>query len=250
MRRFELSNEQFSRIEHLLPGKPGDLGFTAKDNRLFIDAVLWIARTGAPWRDLPPRFGHFNSVFQRFRRWCEKGTWKTILSALQDPDLEWLFIDSTIIRAHQHSAGAENSSAEAEAIGTSRGGKTTKIHIAVDALGNPVCATLSPGNESDIIHAEELIGELQPEVLIADKGYDSDALVSSLKERGIEVVIPPRSNRVDPREYDKHLYRLRSLVECLINQLKQLRRVATRYEKRASSFLGMVLLGAIMITLK
>ena len=106
MRRYAISDEQFARIEHLLPGKPSDPGRTAADNRLFIDAVLWIARTGAPWPDLPERFGKYNSVFQRFNRWSRNGVWARVFEALQDPDLEWLMLDSTTVRAHQHAAGA------------------------------------------------------------------------------------------------------------------------------------------------
>ena len=106
MRRFELTDEQWKRVEELLPGKAKDPGCTAKDNRLFLDAVLWIARTGAPWRDLPPRFGEWNSVFQRFNRWSKKGVWEKVFASLQAPDLEWVMLDATIIRAHVHAAGA------------------------------------------------------------------------------------------------------------------------------------------------
>ena len=105
MRRYEISDENWQRIEHLLPGKQGDPGRTAQDNRRFINAVLWIARTGAPWPDLPERFGKYNSVFQRFNRWSKNGTWQRIFKQLQDPDLEWLMLDSTTVRAHQHVAG-------------------------------------------------------------------------------------------------------------------------------------------------
>jgi transposase len=106
MRRHEISDEHWTRIKDLLPGKPGDPGRSAKDNRLFINAVLWIARTGAPWRDLPERFGPWNSVFQRFNRWADRGVWQRIFEAWKDPDLERLMLDSTVIRAHQHAAGA------------------------------------------------------------------------------------------------------------------------------------------------
>lgn len=112
MRRFEISDEQFQQIAHLLPGKPGDPGVTAKDNKLFLEAVLWIARTGAPWSDLPPRFGKFDTAFQRFNRWAKKGVWTRILQALgNDPDLNNLLIDSTSIRAHRHAAGAQKKTA-------------------------------------------------------------------------------------------------------------------------------------------
>ena len=106
MRRFELTDEQWEKIQVLLPGKEEDPGRTAKDNRLFLEAVLWSARTGAPWRDLPTRFGNWNSIFQRFNRWAKSGRWQTIFEHLQDPDLEWLLVDSSVIRAHQHAAGA------------------------------------------------------------------------------------------------------------------------------------------------
>lgn len=107
MRRHEITDEQWNRIKDFLPGKPGDPGRTAVDNRRFINAVLWIARTGAPWRDLPERLGEWNSVFQRFNRWCKRGVWARLLELWKDPDLEYLMLDSTIIRAHQHAAGAQ-----------------------------------------------------------------------------------------------------------------------------------------------
>lgn len=106
MRRHEIGDEVWAKIKDLLPGKPGDPGRTAEDNRLFVNAVLWIAKTGAPWRDLPDRFGESNSVFQRFNRWCKRGVWQRVLTAWQDADMECLMLDSTVIRAHQHSAGA------------------------------------------------------------------------------------------------------------------------------------------------
>ena len=106
MDRHAISDEHWERIEHLLPGRAGDPGVTAKDNRLFIDAVLWIGKTGSPWRDLPRSFGKWNSVWRRFDRWCTKGVWHRVFEALKDPDLEWLILDSTVIRAHQHAARA------------------------------------------------------------------------------------------------------------------------------------------------
>jgi putative transposase len=106
--RRELTDAQWRRIERLVPGKEGDKGRHGEDNRLFVDAVLWLARAGAPWRDLPKEFGPWNSVFQRFRRWAKKGVWEGIFNALvENPDFEYLIIDSTIVRAHQHAAGAK-----------------------------------------------------------------------------------------------------------------------------------------------
>jgi transposase len=106
--RRELTDAQWARIEKLVPGKEGDKGRHGEDNRLFVDAVLWIARTGSPWRDLPDAFGNWNSVFQRFRRWAKKGVWESLFKALvENPDFEYLIIDSSIVRAHQHAAGAK-----------------------------------------------------------------------------------------------------------------------------------------------
>ena len=103
-----LRDDQWERIEPLLPGKASDPGCTARDNRLFVEAVLWIMRTGSPWRDLPPALGHWHRTYVRFSRWREKRVWERIAKAMRgDADMEHLFIDSTIVRAHQHSAGAQ-----------------------------------------------------------------------------------------------------------------------------------------------
>lgn len=104
--RLVLQDHQWARIEPHLPGKASDRGVTAKNNRLFVEAVLWIVRTSSPWRDLPPVFGRWNSVFQRFGRWSKDGVWWRLFEALaDDPDFEYLIIDSTIVRAHQHATG-------------------------------------------------------------------------------------------------------------------------------------------------
>jgi transposase len=95
MERHALSDREWAMLKDDLPGKEGDAGQTAAENRLFVNAVLWIARTGAPWRDLPTRFGKWNSVFQRFNRWSQRGVWKRLMAVLQDEDIEWLMLDST-----------------------------------------------------------------------------------------------------------------------------------------------------------
>ena len=108
MLRKELTDAQWNRIKDWVPGKATDCGVTGRDNRLFVDAVLWVARTGSPWRDLPSEFGEWNSVYVRFSRWAKKGVWESLFNALADaPDFEYLIIDSTIVRAHQHAAGAK-----------------------------------------------------------------------------------------------------------------------------------------------
>ena len=107
MERKLIRDEQWEQIRDILPGKASDPGVTAKDNRLFVEAVLWIARTCAPWRDLPLEFGNWHSTFTRFSRWGKKGVWQRVVEAVTDaPDLEALLIDSTIVRVHQHGTGA------------------------------------------------------------------------------------------------------------------------------------------------
>ena len=107
MHRHALRDDQWAKVKDFLPGREGHVGGTAADNRLFVEAVLWIARTGTPWRDLPSEFGAWNSVYQRFARWSRRGVWHRIFAQLaQDADFEEVFIDSTIVRAHQHAAGA------------------------------------------------------------------------------------------------------------------------------------------------
>lgn len=108
MRRHALSEEQFKKIEFLLPGREGHVGATAKDNRIFINGVIWIFKTGAPWRDLPERYGHWKNVHRRFSRWAKKGIFDNIFRILsEDADMEFLLMDGTIVKAHQHAAGAK-----------------------------------------------------------------------------------------------------------------------------------------------
>jgi transposase len=103
-----LNDAQYEKIAPLLPGKSGDPGRTAADNRLFVEAVLWMVRTGAPWRDLPLCFGCWNTTFRRFRRWSRNGIFEKIFNALSgDPDFEYAIVDGTIVRVHQHGTGAK-----------------------------------------------------------------------------------------------------------------------------------------------
>jgi transposase len=142
-----------------LPGTPSDPGQSGADNRLFFEAILWLARAGAPWRDLPEEFGKWNSVYQRFARWQKRGV---------------------------------------QAIGRSRGGLTTKIHALVDALGNPARWSLTAGQTHDVTQAEPLLEGVVAEKVVADKAYDSRALIDAIHERKAEAVIPPRSNSQQP----------------------------------------------------
>ncbi len=116
MRRYALRDDQWERIRDILPGKAGDAGAKARDNRLFVDAVLYRYRAGVTWRDLPERFGDFRVVHTRHMRWSRKGVWLRVFKTLaEDADNEYAMIDSTIVRAHQHAAGAKGSSKKANA---------------------------------------------------------------------------------------------------------------------------------------
>ena len=123
-RRHDLSDRAWQILEPLLPGRPGTWGGLAKDNRRFLNAVFWILRTGAPWRDLPPDLGGWKNTQRRFCRWRDRGLWESLLAALvNDPDYEWLMIDATHIKVHRHAAGARGGN---QAMGPTKGGSTAR----------------------------------------------------------------------------------------------------------------------------
>ncbi len=119
--RHALTDAQWNRIRDLLPGKAGDPGRTAADNRLFVDAILFVAKTGVPWRDLPERFGNWNSIWRRFDRWCERGVWQALAEQLGEPDLVELQLDSTSIKVHIAGVGGRRQAQEKKRTPTSDG---------------------------------------------------------------------------------------------------------------------------------
>src|SRR4249920_217571 len=249
MRRHALRDDQWDRIKDFLPGREGHVGGTAADNRLFVEAVLFRYRAGIPWRDLPERFGDWKIVHQRFSRWAKSGVFDRIFKLLaSDPDDEYMMIDATIVRAHQHSAGARKKNG-AQAIGRSRGGLTTKVHALVDTLGNPCNLMLTPGQDHDLTCAQPLLENADPRALIGDKAYDADPLIDTLNQRAITPVIPPKANRKVKRDCDFALYCERNLVERFFNKIKHYRGIATRYDKLAQNFLAAVQLVAAIILL-
>lgn len=136
--------------------------------------------------------------------------------------------------------GLQKKDQEKEAVGKSRGGLSTKIHAAVDALGNPIKLLLTAGQASEYGQANALIEDFDADFVLADKGYDSNELVEKIKASGAVPVIPPRKNRKESREYDKELYKERNLVERLFQKLKHYRRVATRYERLGRNYMAML----------
>ena len=136
-----------------------------------------------------------------------------------------------------------------QAVGKSRGGFSTKVHTATDSLGCPIKFILTPGNIADCTMAIPLLEGQEADHVLADKGYDSDEIIHAVTAMPAEPVIPPRSHRKTKRTYDKHIYKERSAIECLFGKLKQFRRIATRYDKLASSYLSFVYIGAIWVWL-
>ncbi len=191
-----LNDEQWARIAPELPGKKGDPGKSGTDNRLFVETVLWVARTGSPWRDLPDDFGKWSMVYTRYWRWAQKDKWESIFKRLsEDADFEYVMIDGTIVRVHQHGAGARGGT-QNQAIGRSRGGLTTKIAALVDALGNLVRFTLLPGQRHDIKSVDDLLEGIDCEAFLGDKAFDAKALRARLAQDGIKAVIPQRKGAV------------------------------------------------------
>jgi transposase len=186
-----------------------------------LDGILWICRTGAPWRDLPAVFGKWNFVWKQFRRWCESGAWDLLLQALADSGgaLDMLqMIDSTIVRAHRCAAG-EKTEEQNQALGRSRGGFSTKIHVRCNAAGLPIGIVLSEGEAHDVTAYNGLMQQ---------RDSDPGAMLAQ-------------------HSVSQPLYALRSRIECFIGHLKEQRRIATRYDKLATSFIGFALLGCIRI---
>lgn len=267
MNRGDLTEKEWKRLEGHLPA-PAKVGRKPKDHRRMINGMLWILRTGAPWRDLPERYGPWGSVSSRFYRWRAAGIWDSIWAALLSEaddhgalDWETHYVDGTIVRAHQHAAGAKASTAEAEALGRSQGGFSTKIHLRAEGAGQPVTFIITPGQQHEATVFEALMEQgavtqrrtgrrrLRPKRVVGDKGYSSGKHRRYLRRRGIRYTIPRKRNERRTGPFDRAIYRTRNLVERLINRLKQFRRLATRYEKRAINFAAMLTIAAIRLWL-
>jgi transposase len=218
--------------------------------RMTLEAILWRLRCGAPWRDLPAEFGPWQTVYNQFNRWSIAGHWQRIFSMIRyEIDDEWNFMDSTFIKVHQHATGSRE--ALPQAMGVSRGGNTTKVHMLCDAHGNPIDFELTGGDVHDVARAETLIDHSKAEMLIGDKGYDSDSVRDKAREKGICPIIPTRSNSHRPNpDFDKYLYRHRHLIENLFARLKHFRGFATRYDKLTRNYKAVVLIACLLIWLK
>ncbi|WP_455678418.1 IS5 family transposase [Streptomyces atroolivaceus] len=308
MGRGDLTNAEWDRLEAFLP-RAGARGGRWSDHRRVINGVLYRVRTGVQWRDLPERFGPWETVYKRHRRWSLDGTWQMLLSRIQAAEdaaggIDWdVSVDSTAVRAHQHAAGARKAPPAAlpqkgagrgtnqvdpttetgrpsggggqigECLGRSRGGFTTKIHLAAEGRCRPLAFVLTPGHYGDGPQLERVLERVsvprtgvgrprtRPDRVLADKAYTSRRNRRYLRRRGIPHTIPERldqqrhrKNRGSrggrPTGFDSERYKKRNTVERTINRLKGFRAVATRYEKRAYIYLGTVTLAALVIWLR
>ncbi|MFJ4633946.1 IS5 family transposase [Streptomyces sp. NPDC088847] len=308
MGRGDLTNAEWERLESFLP-LGGARGGRWSDHRRVINGVLYRVRTGVQWRDLPERFGPWETVYKRHRRWSADGTWLMLLSRVQAAEdaagrIDWdVSVDSTAVRAHQHPAGARKAPGRGsskgglpgdepgrsgasetgrptggggqvgECLGRSRGGFTTKIHLAADGQCRPLTFLLTPGHYGDGPQLVPVLEQVsvprigvgrprsRPDRVLADKAYTSRENRRYLRRRGISHIIPERldqrrhrhnrgSRGGRPTGFDRERYKKRNTVERAINRLKGFRAVATRYEKRAYTYLGTVTLAALIIWLR
>jgi transposase len=263
----ELTDAQWAALQPLLPPQRPRTGRPNKDHRLILEAIVWLDRTGAPWRDLPREYGPWKTVASRFYRWRRHGVFDHLLAETQQladaaGKLDWLthFADGSVVRAHQHAAGARHqpakqdrkgiAHAQDEALGRSRGGLSTKLHLRTEGGGKPLVILATAGQRHEVTQLGRLLDQgavkrtsaggrpgrgrprRRPAALAGDKGYSYPSVRAELRRRGIRAVIPTKSNQPRLRGFDRMAYRARNQVERSVGRLKQFRRVATRYEKR------------------
>jgi transposase len=280
MRRYELSDRQWARIAPLFPhpthhGKPGR---PYGDYRPIVNGILWILHTGAPWRDLPERYGPFKTVFHRFNVWRQDGTWVRLVTSLLDElddkgliDHDLWCIDGTVIRASRAAAGAKKKAhsprqlggrKEAQlkeppdhALGRSRGGLGTKIHLVCDSHGLLVAINVTAGQRHESKFFEPTMARrlfhrrrgqrLWPLRLAGDKGYSYPRIRRWCQRRQVEGVIPTRKDQPRDENFDKRTYKRRNIVERVVGWYKEYRSLGTRYEKLAVNYVAMWLVARI-----
>ncbi|MFF8611012.1 IS5 family transposase [Streptomyces sp. NPDC015346] len=278
--RFLITDAMWDRIEPLMPADPVR-GRRWADHRRTLEAIAWKYRTNSPWRDLPDELGSFQTAHKRLIRWAVDGTWEMILAATlaaadAEDDIDWtVSVDSTVVRAHQHAAGARKGAARSgetadHALGRSRGGLSTKVHLAADGRARPLAFTVTAGQAGDAPAFETVMSRIRvprtgpgrprtrPLAVLADRAYSSRAIRIHLRRRGIRAVIPQPSDQVGnrlrrgrlggrPPGFDHEAYKQRNTVEQYINRLKQWRGLATRTDKLAIVYQAALHLAGILI---
>lgn len=276
--RHELTDYQWQVISSLLPDpKVSRPGRPLLDHRPLLNGIFWHLKVGSSWRDIPEKYGPWQTIYHRFNNWRKDGTWNEILSYLQfwlDQEglINWDFfcIDGSNIRAHKAAAGARKNTQESEepndhALGYSRGGFGSKIHLVSDGEGLPLSVLLTAGQKHEAPMFEETLDSVRvmqlsgparcrPKSLAADKAYGSRKIRNWLRRKKIEAVIPLRKDerrrrKGRPLNFDRDKYRERNVVERCIGWIKENRAVATRYDKLAVNYLAQVKLAMIRLCL-
>jgi transposase len=215
-----------------------------------VEAIFYVLRTAVAWRDLPACYGSWNSVYSRWRRWCTMGLWQEILRLLSRHAVGRVrFVDGSHIKLHQfgtNPAGGQN----AQAIGRTKGGLNTKLCALVEGQGRLVAAVLALGQTYEVEAASPLLDGLKNVLLVGDKGYDVDALRQQMLAQGCLACVPPRLGRRSSVWHHRGFYRQRHKIENFFQRIKIHKRVSTRYDKLALTFLNFVLVAAVFDWLK
>ena len=215
-------------------------------------AASSVLRSGCRWKDAPAAYGPHKTLYNRFVRWAAKGVWTElfhVLAGAGGPPAEVL-LDSTSMKVHRCATGGKRGQ-RSQAIGVSRGGRNTKLHALSDEFGRLLAFALTGGPAADCRAAELLLHLVPTGVLVlADRGYDTNAVRSAIEAQGATPNIPPKSSRRWKPCLSRVLYRGRNTIERMFGRLKDFRRIATRYDKLAANFLGFIKLASIMLWLK
>ena len=241
----QLTATQYERIAPVLPRQRGNVRLSNLD---VLNAILYVAEHGCKWRGLPERFGNWHTIYTRMNRWAKRGVLDRVFERLQRERIaririEAMGLDSTIVKVHRDGTGAEKKNG-AQAIGQSRGGWTTKIHLVAADARTALMLALSPGQDHDARHGRQLLLRLGPAAsttyVLMDRAYEGNETRKLALALGYTPVVPPKSNRRDPWEYDRVLYRRRNEVERLFCRLKGFRRVFSRFDKLDVMFLAFI----------
>lgn len=244
----DLTQAQWNKIKFLFE-KAGKVGRPSLNPRTALNAIIWILKSGARWRDLPERYGNWNSIYHKFRLWCSQGLFERLMKFInsEESNTTLLEIDSTFCKVHQSAcSGLKN-----QAIGASRGGKNTKIHVLLNERMQVLNVILTGGQIHDSKPVVELFKgvELKGKKVLADKAYSTEFIRSYLQGQGAVVCIPDKINFKLKHVFDSDLYRCRNIVERFFQRIKTYRHIATRFDKLAHCFKNFVLLASSVIHL-